>query len=69
MLPPDVTSVASWISLDGVACYRLMEAAAEDALVPWVRAWDDLVEFQVVPVRPSAEFWESWEALGTKAPS
>jgi len=26
-------------------------------LDPWIRAWEDLVEFEIVEVRTSAEFW------------
>ncbi|MCW5939156.1 MAG: DUF3303 family protein [Fimbriimonadaceae bacterium] len=68
MLPPGFEFIASWISSDGMVCYQLMEGPGAEALRPWVHAWNDLVEFQIVPVRPSAEFWEAWEAHDTRAP-
>jgi hypothetical protein len=35
-----------------------MEAPDSAALQPWIRRWDDLVDFEIVPVLTSAEFWE-----------
>jgi hypothetical protein len=34
-----------------------MEAATESMLLPWMDFWADLVEFEVVPVQPSADYW------------
>lgn len=53
----EIEFVESWMSLDGTCCYQLMRAPAPDALQPWLDAWSDLVEFEVLPVVPSAEFW------------
>jgi hypothetical protein len=56
MLPAGVTYVDSWIDArDRSRCYQLMEADAAEDLEPWMRAWEDLVEFEVVPVISSAE--------------
>jgi hypothetical protein len=52
-----VAYVASWMSVDGSCCYQLMEAPSRGALDPWIANWQDLVEFEVVEVRTSAEFW------------
>lgn len=49
--------VESWMSRDGTCCYQLMRAPTPAALQPWLDAWSDLVEFEVLPVVPSAEFW------------
>lgn len=57
MLPPDVTYHASWIDEKGMRCYQVMEAQSEDALSPWIEKWRDLVDFEVVPVLSSSEFW------------
>jgi len=57
LMPDDVRYVASWIDADGTSCYQLMEAPSRDALAPWTRVWEDLVEFEIVAVRTSAEFW------------
>jgi hypothetical protein len=34
-----------------------MEAASAEALQPWIDAWGDLADFEVIPVLTSAEFW------------
>jgi hypothetical protein len=57
MLPADVTYVSSWVDPEQMRCFQLMEAADAAALQPWIAAWQDLVEFEVVSVLPSHEFW------------
>ena len=57
LMPDDVTYQASWVDLAGTVCYQLLEAPTRAALDPWIRAWEDLVEFEIVEVRTSAEFW------------
>lgn len=52
-----ITYVASWMTADGAACYQIMEAPDAAALEPWMNAWRDLVDFEVVPVLTSADFW------------
>jgi hypothetical protein len=34
-----------------------MEAARPELLDAWVSRWDDLMDFEIVPVVTSAEFW------------
>lgn len=57
MLPDEVTYHASWIEPERARCFQLMEAAAPAALEPWLAAWRDIVDFDVVPVVTSAEYW------------
>lgn len=52
-----LTYVASWMAADGSACYQVMESPDLAHLEPWLQAWRDLVDFEVVPVQTSAEFW------------
>jgi len=52
-----VVYVSSWIGVDGVVCYQLMEAPDREALDGWITAWVDLVEFEVVEVLASAAYW------------
>lgn len=56
-MPGDVHYVASWLTPKGDACYQVMEAPSRAALQPWIDAWSDLVDFEIQPVVPSAEFW------------
>lgn len=57
MLPEGVAYQASWVDAAGTRCFQLLEAPSREALNAWTRRWDDLVEFEVSPVLPSAEFW------------
>jgi len=57
MLPQGVTYDASWVDAAGERCYQVMEAPSAELLNEWVRRWEDLVEFEIVPVVTSAEFW------------
>lgn len=63
MLPEGVAYVNSWIDPRRARCFQLMEAPSESSLEPWIAAWTDLVEFEVVPVVTSADYWR---ALATK---
>jgi hypothetical protein len=58
MLPEGVTYQASWIDATGDRCFQLM-SPDEELLRPWLKAWNDLTEFEVVPVITSAEFWST----------
>ena len=55
MAPPDVRYVASWVDLEFRRCFQVMEADSEASLREWTRHWEDLVRFEIVPVRTSAE--------------
>ncbi len=57
MLPEGVVYHASWIDAAGARCFQVMEAERPEALGEWIARWDDLVDFEVVPVQTSAEFW------------
>ena len=57
MLPKGVTYQASWMEPTGGRCFQIMEAPSLDALNVWVERWNDLVDFEIIPVVSSAEFW------------
>ena len=57
MLPAGVTYHASWVDAAGARCFQVMETADRALLETWVSRWNDLVEFEIVPVVTSAEFW------------
>ena len=59
MLPDGVIYHASWMQTDGACCYQVMEAASRELLDTWIARWSDLVDFEVVPVLTSAEYWKS----------
>ena len=55
MAPDGVRYVASWVDLEFERCFQVMEAENENLLREWTARWDDLVEFEIVPVRTSDE--------------
>jgi len=57
MLPEGVTYHASWMDVEGTRCFQVMEAERPEFLNDWVSRWDDLIEFEIVRVLTSAEFW------------
>jgi hypothetical protein len=57
MLPEGVIYHASWIDSENARCFQIMEAPDRKLLNPWIAAWNDLVDFEVVPVQTSADFW------------
>ena len=54
LAPDDVKYVESWVDLDFNRCFQVMEAANEGRLREWTRHWEDLTDFEVVPVQTSA---------------
>ena len=57
MLPEKVVYHASWVDSENARCFQVMEAPDRASLNPWITAWEDLVEFEIIPVQPSADFW------------
>jgi len=53
--PDGLRYVASWVTVDTRRCFQLMECADRRLLDVWMAAWEDLVEFDVVEVMPSAD--------------
>lgn len=51
MLPEGVAYHASWVDSAGARCFQVMEAPHAQLLDPWLACWDDLIDFEVVPVR------------------
>ena len=55
MAPDDVKYVASWVDLKFDRCFQVMEAENESRLREWTRNWDDVTDFEIVPVRTSTD--------------
>ncbi|HEY2101679.1 MAG TPA: DUF3303 family protein [Chthoniobacterales bacterium] len=62
MMPAGLEYVSSWIDLDLKTCYQLMRTENVSLFPHWTDNWSDLMDFEIVPVRTSAEtaqlFWE-----------
>jgi hypothetical protein len=57
MLPPGVAYHASWVDAAGTRCFQVMESPDAELLDAWVSRWDDLIDFEIIPVLPSSDFW------------
>ena len=64
MLPAGVNYIGSWINEDVTTCYQMMESESENLLQKWLNHWQDLVDFEVIPVISSAEAREKVFAAG-----
>lgn len=61
--PEGLTYVGSWIEANFDRCFQLMECDDPRLLQTWVAFWSDLIEFEIVPVVPSAETRAAIEPL------
>jgi hypothetical protein len=55
MMPEGLEYVSSWVDLDFTICYQLMQTDDISLFAAWTKAWEDLVDFEIVPVQTSAE--------------
>lgn len=55
MLPAGLEYLDSWVDLDYARCFQLMRSDEPQLLEMWMREWRDLVRFEVIPVRSSAQ--------------
>lgn len=59
MAPDGLVYVGSWIEANFDRCFQLMECADPRLLQQWVVQWQDLIEFEFVPVVSSKETAEA----------
>ncbi len=52
--PDGVTYINSWINEEVTICYQLMEAQHPALIDEWISQWDDLADFEVIPIISSA---------------
>jgi hypothetical protein len=55
LAPGGLRYVGSWVSVDSQRCFQIMECEDRHILAQWMARWEDLVEFEVIPVVSSAE--------------
>ena len=55
LAPEGLAYVGSWVTTDLQRCYQVMECGEPALLEVWMAQWRDLVDFEVIPVRTSAE--------------
>ena len=50
MLPTGLRYLDSWVETEGDRCFQLMETEDKSLFGQWTPHWEDLVEFEIVPV-------------------
>lgn len=55
MAPDGLRYVSSWVTEDFRRCYQVMECEDPKLIDEWIAQWNDLVEFEIIPVMTSAE--------------
>jgi len=55
MAPTGLTYIHSWVETNFDRCFQVMECADERLLDEWAAHWQDLVDFEFVPVHTSKE--------------
>lgn len=53
MLPQGLAYLNSWLAEDRTRCFQLMETESSQLFEEWFARWNDLIEFEVVPVEDS----------------
>ena len=62
MMPEGLEYLSSWIDHDFQTCWQLMQTDNPALFERWTENWDDLMEFDIVPVRASTEAVEIMDA-------
>ena len=62
-MPEGLKYVGSWVEADFGRCFQLMECEDARLLDEWAAHWQDLVEFEFIPVVTSAAAAESISTL------
>ena len=55
LAPEGLRYVASWVTEDSRRCFQVMECEAPQLLAEWMANWQDIVDFEAISVRTSAE--------------
>ena len=65
MLPDGLKYLDSWVEANLQRCFQLMECDDPRLFQEWVARWQDLVNFEIVPIVPSKQTTETMNALLT----
>ena len=55
LLPEGVHYLNSWINETVTVCYQLMESSSEEKINEWISHWNDLADFEIIPVITSEQ--------------
>ena len=55
MMPEGLNYVESWVEKNFDRCFQLMETDDAALFDAWIAEWNDLMDFEVIPVQTSME--------------
>jgi hypothetical protein len=55
LAPAGLKYIGSWVTEDLSTCYQVMECEDRTLLDAWLANWQDIVDFEVIPVITSPE--------------
>lgn len=55
MMPDRVQYINSWINEEVTVCYQVMESESIEGIQEWIANWNDIVDFEIIPVITSAQ--------------
>lgn len=55
MMPEGLNYINSWINEEVTICYQVMEADSIEKIHEWINYWNDLADFEIIPVITSAQ--------------
>jgi hypothetical protein len=64
MMPDGLSYIDSWVEPDFARCFQLMECDDPQLMQQWTNNWQDLVDFEIVPVVRSED---AAEAIAVRA--
>lgn len=55
LAPAGLEYVGSWVTEDLCRCFQVMNCADRRLLDQWIASWEDIIDFEIIPVITSAE--------------
>jgi len=60
MMPEGLKYIDSWVDKKFEKCYQVVECDDTNKLKEWISNWQDLVDFEIIPVMTSNEAYEKY---------
>lgn len=60
MMPEGLSYINSWVDKKFEKCYQVVECDDKNKLQEWISNWQDLVDFEIIPVMTSNEAYEKY---------
>jgi hypothetical protein len=55
MAPDGLVYIESWVDEEMTMCFQIMECLDPEIIYDWIKNWQDIVDFEIVPVITSEE--------------